>query len=297
MRLAILAAAAAAVWGAEGQFERTLKVTGPVEMEVKTGAGSIQVLAGEGSSVKVVGRIRVGDRRISEGEAQERVRRLEANPPIEQNGNVIRIGQLEDRMFGNNVSISYDVTVPAQTRLRAHTGSGSQTIDGVAGPVEAATGSGGMSIRNIKGAVRAATGSGNIRAAGVGGGFTGTTGSGSVHAALTGPGDVEITTGSGSVDVSGVKGAVRVSTGSGTVAAEGQPAGPWKLETASGSIRVRVPVQAAFDLNARTSSGRIATDHPLAVQGAVSPKKIDGKVRGGGPLLALSTASGNITIE
>jgi hypothetical protein len=60
---------------------------------------------------------------------------------------------------------------------------------------------------------------------------------------------------------------------------------------------MRVPAQAAFDLQARTGSGRISIDHPLTVRGQLSPRRLEGRFRNGGALVALSTASGNITIE
>jgi DUF4097 and DUF4098 domain-containing protein YvlB len=69
------------------------------------------------------------------------------------------------------------------------------------------------------------------------------------------------------------------------------------MRTASGSVTVRLPEQAAFDLEARTSSGHIESSHPITVQGTIGPREVRGKARGGGPLLELSTSSGNIHIE
>src|SRR5687768_9892503 len=60
----------------EGSFERTLSVSGLVDLEVKTGSGNISVRPGDSGSVRVIGRIRVNDRRIGQGEAEEKVRRL-----------------------------------------------------------------------------------------------------------------------------------------------------------------------------------------------------------------------------
>jgi hypothetical protein len=51
------------------------------------------------------------------------------------------------------------------------------------------------------------------------------------------------------------------------------------------------------DLRYAFCSGRISVDHPLTVQGQIGARRVEGKVRGGGALLALSTASGNITIQ
>ncbi len=314
--LAIAASATAGAATVEGFFERTLTVTGPVELDVKTGSGSIRVRTGEAGTVHIRATIKARSGWLEGSrDAEERVRALEQNPPIEQDGNTIRIGHIEDRDLRRNISISYEIVVPVETELRAATGSGSQTIDGVRGPVRAATGSGRLTLSNIgdevrattgsgrielssiQGSVRATTGSGGIRATGVAGAFDATTGSGGVRLEQTGPGDVEVTTGSGTIELNGVRGALRASTGSGGIRADGEPTGDWKLRAGSGGITVRLPSEAAFDLYARTSSGSISTDHPLTVQGTIKRRELRGKVRGGGYLVDMRTGSGSIHIE
>lgn len=299
----------------KGHFDRTLKVTGPVDLEVQTGSGSITVRPGTSGTMEVHGTIYAGQGWHSDRDVDERVRAIESNPPIEQDGNAIHIGRMEDRDLMHNISISYELVVPAQTKLRSETGSGSQSIEGIAGPVEAnsgsgslriskiggevhaRTGSGGVELDSIQASVRTSTGSGSVRALGIAGGINASTGSGSVKVEQTAAGDVEIETGSGGVEIRGVKGAARISTGSGSIEAEGDPTGQWRLRTASGSVRVRLPEQAAFDLEARTSSGHIESSHPITVQGTISPRELHGKVHGGGVLVELSTSSGSIHIE
>ena len=316
LALAAAPALAGSVFSAEGSFERTLTVTGPVALDVTTGSGNIQIRTGESGRVRVVGRIRAtrGFLGGSRG-AEEKVRYLEANPPIEQSGNSIRIGTIEQEELRRNISISYEIEVPADTRVKAHTGSGNQTIEGVKGPVEAGTGSGELRITGIggevrastgsgdieldsvEGMVRAETGSGSIRALGVGGIFIAETGSGNVVGELTKGGDAEVGTGSGNIEVRGVRGGVRASTGSGNIRIEGEPTNIWKLEAGSGGIALRLPANAGFELNARTGSGSISSDHPITVQGTFGRRQLRGTVRGGGPLIDLHTASGNIRIE
>jgi len=297
---------------AEGSFERTLAVSGAVDLDVNTGAGSIQVRRGDSVTVRVVGTVRV--RRLSRSEADEKVRSITSNPPVEQNGNSIRIGRLEERGGReNNVSISYEIYAPSETRLRARTGSGSQSVEGIRGPAEVSTGSGSVKAHNITETVRASTGSGSIEiedvaadarcetgsggivAHRVGRDFRATTGSGNVR--LDGAsGAVEIGTGSGSVEADAVRGSLRAHTGSGDITAGGEPTGEWKLDAGSGSIKVRLPAQAAFDLDARGSGG-ITVDHPLTVRGKVSRDELSGSVRGGGVLVRAHTGSGRIHIQ
>jgi hypothetical protein len=314
-----LAAAPACAWGdtqkAEGQFERTLSVSGTVDLSVRTGSGSVTVTTGSGSEVRVLGKINV--RRDSLRDAQALVREIESNPPIEQSGNTIRIGhtELRNREWRRNVSISYELVVPASTRLTAGTGSGSVSVTGIAGPLDASTGSGSITLSSIgsevaastgsgsikidgaNGRLKASTGSGSIRATGVAGAMDASTGSGSITLEQIAAGDVEATTGSGGIEITGVKGQLRARTGSGSIRADGNPTGDWKLHSSSGSIRVRLPAQAAFELVAETSSGRIDSAHPVTVVGTISPRKMRGQVRGGGFLLDVSTSSGNIHID
>ena len=315
---AALAAGVAPARGlaAEGSFERTLKVTGPVELEVTTGSGHINVSARDTSAVRIHATIRSSSGwHLSNGDAESKVRYLESNPPIEQSGNFIRVGHISDHSLTRNITINYDVEVPRDTRLRSESGSGSLEIEGIRGPVRAATGSGnlkiedisdelhaesgsgGVEIREVKGHVYASTGSGSIHAAGVGGGFVAKTGSGDIRLEQTSPGDGKVESGSGTVELRGLSGALRVQTGSGSITADGDPRGEWNLETGSGNVTVRLPAGAAFRLDAHTSSGRISTQHTITTQGTMRRGELHGQVGQGGFRMELGTGSGNIQID
>ena len=302
-----------AIADTEGHFDRTLTVSGPVDMDVETGSGNIVVRAGSPGKVEIHGKIHAGWH-VS-GDVEQRVHDLEANPPIEQNGNTISVGHIEDHERTRNISISYEVIVPAETKLHSSSGSGNVHVDGVTGPAEATSGSGNVSLNNIGGEVharsgsgdidlnsvhgnaRVSTGSGTVHAVGIAGSFTGSSGSGDVRLEQTAPGDVEVSSGSGTIEIKGAKGAVKAQTGSGDISAQGDPTGEWKLRTGSGSVEVQFPDQAAYDLVAHTGSGSIQTTHEMTVQGTITPRELHGKVHGGGALVELSTSSGSIQIR
>jgi DUF4097 and DUF4098 domain-containing protein YvlB len=303
----------AAAQTAEGSFERTLKVAGPVELSVRTGSGRIRIFEGPGDTVKVAARLRAGNSWFS-GDASARIREIEKNPPVEQTGNSIRLGRFADETIARNISISYDVTVPAQTAVNATTGSGSIEIGDLSGPVDANTGSGSVTVGRIAGQVTASTGSGGVTVAGAGsmnartgsgsirgsavaGAVTASSGSGSVRIALSGKGDVDVSSSSGSVEVTGVDGAARVSASSGSVVVEGRTTGPWDVHSSSGGVTLRIPSDARFDLDARVSSGRIETSHPLTISGTIDRRRLQGKVQGGGPLVTVRSSSGGIRIQ
>lgn len=299
----------------EGMFERTLAVGGAVALDIRTGSGNIQIHRGSGDSVRVVGTVRAG-RSWSwfKGDADERIRRIEAAPPITQNGDSIRVGPVDDDRLFRNINISYDVTVPMETRVQSRTGAGGQTITDLMGPVELSSGSGGVVLRGIQGDVRASTGSGTmqiedvagfvghtgsggITASGVRGAIEARAGSGHIDVTQIGEADVDVQTGSGGIDVSGARRALRARAGSGTIEVEGRPAGNWNIETGSGGVRVDFPDDSAFDLNVRTGSGSINTTHPVAMVETTSRTRLRGTVRGGGARVDLSTGSGSVQID
>ena len=293
----MLATGLASAQTATGMFERTVNVAEPVELDVTTGSGSIEIAPGTGRQVTVKGTIRVhrgGGR--SDAEAEALVRRLEMDPPIEVTGNTVRVGHL-DEDDRQNVSISYEITVPAATSVVSRTGSGSQTVAGLTGPVNVRTGSGEITLTDIGGAVEAGTGSGSITAEGIAGAFEGTTGSGSISVVQTASGAVAVTTGSGNVRLSGVESSARARTGSGGITIAGVPAGPWDIETGSGSVNLRVPADTAFSLDARSSSGGVETSHAVTMTGSIERGTLRGDVRGGGALVHVRTGSGGIRIE
>ena len=299
---------------ATGSFDRTLTVNEPVNLDIQTGSGSIEIRRGGTGQVRIVGRIRAHRGFWNNSSAEDRVRRIEANPPIEQRGGAIEIGQVSPRDLGQNVSISYQLLVPEDARVRSRTGSGSQDIGSLKGPVDVSTGSGHIRVGKIGGAVTASTGSGSIEVLGAAG-LDATTGSGSVTArdvagaakARSGSGEIEVQyaaagdgdflTGSGSVTVLGASGRLRAHAGSGTIAIEGNPSGDWSVDSGSGSITLRLPPTAAFDLDAETGSGSITTNHPIESPGAISKRHIQGRVRGGGPRVEVSASSGTIRLD
>ena len=297
-----------------GSFERTLQVSGPVDMEITSGSGRITVHPGADGSVHVKATIRAQSSWFGSS-ATDRIHKIEQNPPIEQQGNTIRIGKIQDRDLQRNISIDYDVSAPPQTKLVSHTGSGDQnvsglqlavsintgsgeiTVDNLGAEARLRSGSGDLKINSVKGGLNAQTGSGGIRAKGVGGEIFAETGSGEIEVEQVGSGNVRAETGSGNVKVYGVKGGLQVDTGSGDVRAEGEPKGDWRVGAGSGSIRLKVPAAAAFNLDARTSSGKLSTSHPLSTQETSSHNHLQGKVGGGGAAINVHTGSGDIEIN
>jgi DUF4097 and DUF4098 domain-containing protein YvlB len=292
----LLACSMAFASSPQGAFERTFSVSGPVDLEVQTRSGDIIVRSGAAGAVSVRAKIYVGDHWLF-GNRHTDVSDIEQHPPLRQEGNSIRI----DYVNARDISINYEITVPAETTIRAHSGSGDQIIEGTHGNVDLQSGSGDIKLSQLTGEIRLQTGSGDVRALGISGPVRGGTGSGNFEVEETGSGDVDVHTGSGNLSIRGMQGALHGETGSGDITAEGTQTGTWEMHTGSGNVHVRLPANAAFDANISTSSGTLDVGAPITmtVQGRVQEtrKSISGKVRGGGPLLTIRTGSGDIHIE
>lgn len=267
-----LALAALPALAAEATFERNLSVSGRVELSVSTGSGHIHITQGSGSQIHISGRVR-----SSWGANESRVQEIANNPPIEQTGNIVRIGKTHGDNY-HNISIDYDIQAPADAFLEAGSGSGEIEDEGVG--------------QNAK----LETGSGSIRATGLRGGFKVETGSGNIYAEQTGEGDVKAQTGSGSIELKEIHGGLHAGTGSGEIKITGSPTSDWKLETGSGSIEFS-PGNTGFTLDASTGSGSVHTDHEMTVQGSFDRHHITGKVNGGGPTVRIETGSGDVRIH
>jgi hypothetical protein len=306
--------AATAFAASEGRFERTLQVGAPASVSIVAGSGDITVTRGAAGVVVVRGRITAKEW-AGGGDAETAIRQVEQQPPVAQQGNAITVGNIEDEAIAQRVSISYEIAVPEDTDLTARSGSGDVVVRGVgrdvslssgSGSITAAdiggglsvtTGSGDLSIDRVRGQVRVKSGSGSIRATGAGGPVSADTGSGDVRVEVTGTGEVSASSASGDVTVSGVRGALRARSASGDLSVEGTPGASWEVRTASGDVVLTLPGTAAFTLDARSTSGRIDTKTPVTVKGDLPRGTLRGEVRGGGPLVSVSTNSGDITIR
>ena len=292
---ALLMAALPAFASVAGTFDRSYQVNGPVDLEVLTRSGDITVHSGPSGSVSIHGKINIGNSWFG-GDRKSDVQQIQNNPPIRQSGNSIHI----DYVNINNISVDYEITVPENTAVRAHTGSGDQNVEGLKGNIDLESGSGDLKLARLTGDMHFQTGSGDVRAHELAGPARIKAGSGDIEIEETGAGDVEIRTGSGNITAKGLNGGFHAEAGSGDIHGEGLPKNLWSVRTGSGNVHLKVPSDAAFDVDISSSSGSVTTNHPVTttVQGRVeeSRKSVIGKVRGGGPTISVHTGSGDVEI-
>jgi BlaR1 peptidase M56/Putative adhesin len=253
-------------------FDRTLSVSGEAQLKISTGSGNIHLTRGSGGQIRIHGQIHV-----NRDASEEQARGIAANPPIEQTGNVIRIGQQHEEHW-EGISIDYEIEAPAGTLLNATSGSGNIVDEGVGQNAKLETGSGDITASSLQGPFIVRTGSGNITAE------------------QTGEGDVKAETGSGNIEIKDVHGSFHAQTGSGDIKATGTPSAPWTLQTGSGNIEIWSG-NAPLTLDGSTGSGSVITDHEMLVQGSLDRHHIKGNLNGGGPLVRVQTGSGEIHVH
>ena len=268
---------------ADGNFERTLSVSAQPDLYVASGSGSIRVFPGSDGQIHVKAHLHGGSGNFGgSGDVDARINRIVANPPIQQSGNTIHVGDPSpaDRSLYNNISIDYEITAPHGVALNLRTGSGDVEVDNLGRFLKAESGSGSVRAHNLSGPAELHTGSGDIEL--------------QEQAA----GDVHARTGSGSIRAQGLNGAFEAHTGSGDIEAGGHLAGSGELQSGSGSIRLHLGHDAHFNLSATTGSGTIRVSQPGAPQqDRYNHNSLSGPVNGGGPSLEIRTGSGDIEIN
>ncbi len=261
----------------EATFNRTLTVSGNVNLYVSTGSGYVHISPGSDNQIHIVGHVKSSNGWFG-GSSDDRVKQIADNPPIQQSGNEVHIGKTDNNDWFRNISIDYEITTPRGSNVNAGSGSGDLQISGVSGGLKASTGSGSIDANGIGGAVALDTGSGDIKAD------------------LNSPSSTKVQTGSGSIRVNGVVGGLKAGTGSGDIEIQGQPTSDWKLETGSGSVTLAVG-NAHFSLDASTGSGTVHSDPPISTHGSLEKHHIMGEINGGGPMVRVSTGSGDVRIK
>jgi DUF4097 and DUF4098 domain-containing protein YvlB len=309
---ASLALAPLRATAADNTFDRTLTVSGPIRLELNNGSGSVDIRGSADGKVHIFGKVTSGWSVF--GNSEKNVQDVAANPPIEQHGDVIRIGSGMSSLF-RNISIDYKIEVPHDTDVDASVASGGMTIDNVRGPVKASSASGylhvygverdtqlsvasgSIEVRNIGGFLHANSASGEVTLANVKGDVSTRAASGSIRVSNPG-GRVEASSASGSIEVTGARNDVKVSAISGSVNVSGDPSASrfWELKSISGSVDIHVPPNAGFLLTAETTSGSIRTNIPVVLeeQGKHSLRAHIGTSSG---RIEVHTVSGGVEIQ
>lgn len=275
---ALAAGAGLALASVPGSFDRTLPVSGAVNLDVRSERGGVIITAGASTSVRVHAVIKPRFGRVDFDLAEANIRALEKNPPIEQAGNRIRIGYVKDQALLRAVSIRFEIEVPRTTEVHAVTESGGIRIDGITGPVETLTGSGRTEISNVGGRVAVQSQSGGIDLSSI-------------------RGAVEARNSSGSIDALRVGGSVHAETKSGAIRISQVSAAPIRAVSGSGSLKVKLASGSGYTIDALSGSGKVKGPAEIMVQRSKDTHRLRAQLGAGGPLVDLDTRSSSIDIK
>ena len=295
-------------------FERSFDVTGPSALDVSTIRGKIEVTAGEPGRIVVVGTATVRVDWNVPANAADLARKVADNPPIQREGQTVRLRPPSDAAEQRAVTVSYQVRVPPETEVATTSESGATSVRGVARAVVIRTQSGAIDVMQLGGTAVVTSGSGSVTVDDVAGSLTVTTSSSSVTArsiagdlrvrtksgavdvALSGEGDADVETGSSAIRLSGIRGGVIAATQSGHVSLQGVPRRDWTASAGSGSVDIVTASSVPFTLDASSGSGSVKVIGPT-VQGSVSKRKVVGSIAEGGPLMKVTSRSGSIVVR
>jgi DUF4097 and DUF4098 domain-containing protein YvlB len=294
-----------------GSFDRSLDVSGPIRLELSNVAGDISIVGSADGKVHIHGDVRVSGFGFSD--PQKRLDDIVASPPVELRGDTLRIGKETTRL--HNVSIAYAIEVPRDTAVNSASVSGSQSVRGVRGPVQAASVSGAVHGEDIGREVKLSSTSGtvsadncgdDVRATSVSGSVTVTNAKGDVLAhsfsgnvQVTNPGGrVDTDSSSGSVQVRDSNGDVKAHAKAGRVTVQGNPSGNsyWDLKTVSGSVDIAVPSSASFHLSAGAVTGQIRAQVPIMIE-EQGKHSLRAHMGDGGGRVEIHTVSGAIEVQ
>jgi DUF4097 and DUF4098 domain-containing protein YvlB len=248
-----------------------------VDLDIQTDSGGITVTPGGAGTVHIHAVLKGQHGWFDSGDVEHRIRELERNPPIEQNGNRIRIGYVHDRDLLKNVSMRLEIQTPRESKVRARADSGGIRVEGIQGPADCHTDSGGIDVRDLGSEVRAAADSGGIRIENV---------KGSAYARVD----------SGGIEANGIAGPIDAETDSGGIRLAQTSAAPIRAKADSGGVTIRLASNAGYDVNVESESGHISV-RDVTVNGEISKRHIEGKIRGGGPTVNVKVDSGDVSVD
>lgn len=282
------------------KFEKTVKLAKDGKVVIGNISGDIEVLTWNKAEVKI------DAEKISRTSSQEKAKKNFDRVTIEviEDGRTVRIKTVyaknSFRSKSSNCSVNYTVTIPSGADAEVRSVSGDVSLKKIGGAVKTKVTSGDVTIEEVGGVVNVKTTSGDVDIRDAKNDVGCYVVSGNLDLRNI-SGDIDLETVSGDINLSEVSDVqvIKAKVLSGKINYEGalRSGGRYNMNTHSGTITMILPGNSAFDLEARTFSGKIDSEFDITVSGTISRKKISGSVNGGGADLELKTFSGNVRLK
>jgi len=228
-------------------LERDFTVGKMPRLNVRNVSGDTRVAVGEDGKIHVKARKRV------RGTSEERAKRLLENVEVrmDQDGDTVVLKPhlyeqdrgWADLFRGGRVAVDFEIQVPRELRLEAHTVSGDLVIEGTRGPLDAQSVSGDVRLEDVQGPLRLRTVSGDAVLSDFAGQIIGNTVSGDLTFERVRLHGSDIVTVSGEVRIDG----------------ELDKAREHRLKTISGDVDLRL-TGGSYDIRFSTMSGDLDSE-------------------------------------
>jgi DUF4097 and DUF4098 domain-containing protein YvlB len=239
---------------------------------------------------------------IGTGGSQAHVKATTERGDIEFDAGPGRIRLSVDMRYGGRSDATFELAVPAGTRVIVNSVSAGITIRGVKGEVDVESVSGSIAINDAARRVKAESVSGNVDIGQVVGDVRGSSVSGRVEVDDV-SGDLETESVSGRISMTKVRSKfVRAESVSGRIAYAGtfEPAGSYEFKTHSGSLNLSLPADVGAQVRIETFSGAVDSDFPVTLQPTSDRRgrsgTIEFKIGDGRSRIVAESFSGNIKI-
>ncbi len=282
----------------EEKFEKTVAVAKSAKISLSNISGNIVVKAWDKAEVKIFALKTCREDSLKKAQENAGLVTIE----VEKENDTLVIKTQYPKISGRSLSVSvdYQVTIPNKASLKVRSVSGDVTCSRVDGFLKVNSVSGNLNLEGAGEGADCQSVSGDIEVKEVKGDAN----------LKTVSGDIIIGNITGSVKAESVSGDIKlfsvaktkivnVNTLSGDIDFNGDVGaeGSFTFKTHSGNLNITLPAEAAFEMEAKTFSGRIDSDFEISVSGKFNGREIRGTVNGGGADLTLKTFSGEIYLK
>lgn len=280
------------------KFNKTEAIAPDGKVSISDISGDIVVKTWDKSEVQIDA-VKVS-RASSQEKAKENAQKVKIEVTKTASGVQIEVKYPEKSERGLNVSVDFNLMIPAKAGLDSNTVSGDVWVEKIGGALRAGSVSGDVKVTGAAKGVDAHTVSGDVTVSNVDGDAYTKTVSGDVKADRV-TGSINAETVSGDITLTDISEAKTVAAKalSGDVEYLGKinKDGRYTFTAHSGDVTVTIPADAGFEFSGESFSGDIETEFKVEMTGKISKKEIHGTVNGGGAVVKLETFSGDIHLK
>lgn len=273
----------------------TFRVDGPVQLEVSTSGGHINIEKGNSEEVEIKLFVRSGSSFWGGSEFDPDDFTIE----FKQTGNNISATVEHKRQsrswFGSQPSFTFEIKVPGETTTDLSTSGGHIDVSGLTGNQKMRTSGGHITLKSLEGNIESRTSGGHIRVSSFKGILNSQTSGG--HITLEDvSGELTVRTSGGHIKAENVVGSLDARTSGGNIDCNVLDiTDALVLRTSGGRIRATIPAGKGYDLNLRGSSVNVSDLNNFS--GDSQRNRVIGKIGDGSTAIQLRTSGGSVNLS